>query len=112
MSYYSRQMTPREVSTLPHQPPICDFCAEHAPEFIYAAIQSSAGVPGFIWRWVACPDCHKLIQAGAFGVMIDTIARGLERSTPHVPLLIRQMCASRSLRDFHLYVWNVAPASE
>lgn len=111
-TYYHRRIAPSEIGRLPIQPPVCDFCALHAPEFIYAASKRSDGAPGFCWRWCACPECHALIQAENFAPMIDNIARGLGATMPNVPLLIRRMAATRSLREFNLDVWYTAPATE
>jgi hypothetical protein len=90
MRYLRKQYDPR-VDKLTPQPPICDFCGEHAPEFLYAAGRLTSGEPLPCWRWAACGGCAAKIEAENWQALRAMIAEKLAR---HLDLPPRVVAAS------------------
>lgn len=50
--------------------PLCDFCGERSPMFVYASSVMSTGQPIRCWRWCACSLCDSDLQTGNWSVLL------------------------------------------
>lgn len=61
--------------------PICDFCGERTPIYVYASKVMSTGPKIRCWRWTACAVCDQDIQDHNWGAMLkrtyETTSRAL-----------------------------------
>lgn len=98
MSYLKKAITAADLGALTQQPPVCDFCGEHAPAWLYAADRMSTGARVQCWRWAACPECSELVDADAWFRMVERLAA---RLTEPGPILLKMAAAAVSLGEFH-----------
>lgn len=101
--YLRKQMAARDLASLTNQPPVCDFCALHAPQWMYAASQTQGGVKVECWRWCACPDCADRVERQDWAALIRAIEEMMHAKLPMIPRLMCRQAADRALGDLHAY---------
>jgi hypothetical protein len=66
---------PDYVQRVRHSPePVCDWCADAAPVYVYAASRTSAGEAARCWRWLACERCNRMIENGNWDALERRVA--------------------------------------
>ncbi len=75
---YQRRLL-RRADTKTNNRPICDFCGNSLPLWLYAAKRMSTGVEQACWRWAACIDCAEDIENKDWGKLKQRMARALQR---------------------------------
>lgn len=88
--------------------PVCDFCGDSLPMFVYAATRMSTGEPTACWRWCACTACSDAIDmADWVGLKSRVVVRMeslLPKGTPDYAIL---RAVDRALHEFHITAINV-----
>lgn len=99
-SYVRKHLDPETLGQLAQQPPVCDFCGLHAPEWVYAARKMSTGEHRVTWRWCACPECALKVEAGDW----DAIAAGIRETLSRAQgLVMPRSIVYLALEEFHFY---------
>src|SRR4051812_44625601 len=102
--YLRKQLDAESLSEMQTQPPICDFCGQHAPEYVYASRRMSTGRAKMCWRWCACPECAALVEEGNFAPLILSIANKLRTNLGGVvPIRVVRECVDQALGEFREY---------
>jgi hypothetical protein len=110
MSRYLRKPIDAHALGAIQSPPVCDFCALHAPAFVYAATQTSAGQKIECWRWCACPDCAAQVESDNFVPLIMQITNMLsQKMGALIPPKVLRQAADQSLGEFRKYAIRNPP---
>lgn len=85
--------------------PVCDFCGDLTPTFVYASYRMSTGQMYDCWRWCACEVCSGAIDREDFKVVEERMLHRLHALLPLVkgsPLILSAV--RLALDEFHRYV--------
>lgn len=83
--------------------PVCDFCGEPEPMFIYASWAMSTGEPVACWRWCACSDCSIAVDSLNWDTLLSRITTKVRSMLPaEIEDIVVERSARRALRQFHL----------
>jgi hypothetical protein len=90
--------------------PVCDFCGDDDPYFIYASSRTSNDEKIRNWRWCACTACSYLVDNNRHEELQKRVEKRLRKLLP--PEMMRNrtllMAAVRmSLLDFYVYAIEV-----
>jgi hypothetical protein len=117
MAYLKKALTPEILDTLRinlsvrekkiSHDPVCDFCGNPKPIWVYAADRMSTGAIQRAWRWTACAFCSRFIDKDDWTAVRGRVANRtlrLLRAFPvaHIHLLAHQ-AAEEALREFYSY---------
>jgi hypothetical protein len=50
--------------------PVCDFCSDTNPVWVYAASRMASGEARPCWRWMACAGCSRSIDNGNWDKLV------------------------------------------
>jgi len=117
MTYLKKQLSPfdealLQATVLAHFPrladhPVCDFCGNDDPEWIYAASRSSIGKTEQVWRWMACATCDNFIGQGRWTELEVRVEAALENlltgRNVNIPKSSYRAWVKKSLEEFHRY---------
>lgn len=60
--YERKALTDDAAAQMRTQPPICDFCGDSDPQWLYASSRMSTGEMIRCWRWAVCPECAQFVD--------------------------------------------------
>lgn len=85
--------------------PVCDFCGDPVPVFVYASTKMATGEIEQCWRWCACQVCSDAVDIDDWPVVE---ARLLHRLTGMLPTIVKGspliLSAVRmALEEFHRF---------
>lgn len=83
--------------------PVCDFCGQEEPIWVYGSSRTSAGEIRDCWRWAACYSCSYLIDSDDWEPIRQKLLKWLERRGP-APRLVLLQAIDMSLDEFHFFV--------
>lgn len=82
--------------------PVCDFCGDSAPIFVYAARRMSTGELRACWRWCACEPCSKAIDFGKWNLLNARVTDRLRKMLPEgASDRLLSVAVSMALKEFH-----------
>lgn len=84
--------------------PVCDFCSDSHPVFIYAAKQMSTGMEIPCWRWCACWDCAEGIEKDEWEDIRMRLLIKIRHELPEVPPDLLKLAVREALVQFNKYV--------
>jgi hypothetical protein len=107
MSYKRKELDVVTLQTcrasLDH-PPICDFCGDPHPMFIYAASRMSSGLFTDCWRWCACWTCSHAIENREWDLIEATMVIKLRKTmSSMIPATYIMRAVHKALEEFHTY---------
>lgn len=73
--------------------PVCDFCGDESPVYVYRAKRMSDGSEVECWRWCACARCSYDIDYNHFRDLRHRIATRLQNMTGMPSKLVEQAVA-------------------
>lgn len=86
--------------------PVCDFCGDEHPVFVYASTRMSTGETQQCWRWCACEICSTAIDVEDWNTVESRLIRRLSDLLPSLmrgsPLILKSV--KYALEDFKHYV--------
>jgi len=99
---------PGYVQRVRHSPePVCDWCADAAPVYAYAASQLSTGEAGRCWRWLACERCSRMVDNGNWDALERRTAARFKKhfaeKLGNVSDALINEAVRHSLNQFHKY---------
>lgn len=84
--------------------PVCDFCGDPKPLFVYAAWKMSTGEMRDCWRWCACGDCSHAVDMESWEVIEAKVLHRLHGLLPvskGSPLILSAV--RLAIEEFHRY---------
>ena len=94
LSVLSRKLRPE---------PSCDFCGSSSPVVVYASVQLSTGEFVANWRWCACRDCERDVDADNWKAVELRLLLWLKPKFPGISKRKLRIVVKHVLWDFHLY---------
>lgn len=86
--------------------PVCDFCGDPQPTFVYASYKMSTGETAQCWRWCACEACSQAIDSDDFVTVETRMLRRFNAMSPPIikgsPLVVSAL--RLALDEFHRHV--------
>lgn len=80
--------------------PVCDFCGDSSPVYVYAATRMSTGFRVNCWRWCACVTCSKLVDANDWSGLSERVMARLVPMLPFVVKAVLDEAVQNSVQSF------------
>lgn len=82
--------------------PVCDFCGDPNPRYVYASRVMSTGEEMMNWRWCACEACSLAVDSDDWQTIHKKLHDRLTGMSPMIkdsPLLVSAIV--HALEEFH-----------
>ena len=97
----------------PSPDPVCDWCTDGVPIWVYASRRMASGEYRECWRWMACLRCSRAVENGNWDVLHRRVAARFKKyffakhpGTSVSDALVDEAVAE-SLKQFELYAIRV-----